>query len=73
MSLLWSDEEHEALVNLARAGYSAREIADSGVFANRTEAAITKHALKMKVKLAGQVPHLDMDKLKELLHGSNRK
>jgi predicted transcriptional regulator len=73
MSLLWSDEEYEALVNLAKAGYSLREIVNSGIFVNRTEASITKYAFKMNVKLAGQVPHLDKDKLKELLHGSNRK
>lgn len=72
MSLMWSEEENAALNNLAAAGYTARQIHESGVLKSRSLTAILKYAEKNNIKLAGMKPEIDMDKLKEMLDGAIR-
>jgi hypothetical protein len=67
----WSKEEHDALVKLAEAGYTTREIYNANVF-ERSYNAIFSHARDSGISLAGREHKIDRDRLKELLDGANR-
>ena len=72
MSLMWTEEEDAALKELSAKGFTPKQIYESGVFKSRSLTAIFKYAEKNGIELAGMKPELDIDKLKEMLHGAIR-
>jgi len=63
---IWTQEEKEALKALAAKGYTAQEIAESGVF-QRSLAAIVSQAVQMGVSLAGLKKEIDREAFRRMM------
>lgn len=62
----WTQEERDALKALAEKGYTAQEIAESGVF-QRSLAAIVSQAVQMGVSLAGLKKEINKEAFRRMM------
>jgi len=63
---IWTQEAKEALKALAAKGYTAKEIAESGVF-QRSLAAIVSQAVQMGVSRAGLKKEIDREAFRRMM------